>query len=210
MESLADGNDIYNGAGDAQAEANARLELLLAANAEIERQKQLYRREEDKSAALAMAQPLSSPQAFGLFGALLGTLPPLSIFYRISNFRDGVWIVLSFLMASMCAFVGYKLAKSLGNTFLNLERESWAKMLLVTSLLGTVWALATGAAGGAIFFGVGAIFGVIFALPVAFVAFPLFAILHRLLERGGNIERKHALPIAFGITLTISAYILGL
>jgi hypothetical protein len=71
------------------------------------------------------------------------------------------------------------------------------------------WSLVTGGLGGALFFGVGAAFGFVCALPVALAAFPVFAFLHRLISRGGMIEARHAWPLAFGIPLTIAAMIMS-
>jgi hypothetical protein len=68
----------------------------------------------------------------------------------------------------------------------------------------------TGAAGGIFIFIIGALFGAILAAMVGSIAVPAFTIFHRLLKRGEMIERKHFLPLAFGITFIITAFILGL
>ncbi len=77
-------------------------------------------------------------------------------------------------------------------------------------LIGWLWAIGTGAAGGLVFFGIGAIFGVSFAIPVGLLAFASFMPLHRLLARGGMIEAGHLWPLACGVTMTVTALILGL
>ncbi len=203
----------------AQAEdGEARLNTLLSANVEIANNKQLYRREQDELAAEMMRTPMSPVETYKYFGAFLGAFPPAAIFGKTVGYglsaahAESTLAIFAFclLMNLVCLFVGGVMGKAFGSMMLRYERRSWSKMLLQTSLAGLLWAVITGAAGGAIFFGFGAVFGVILAVPIAMVAFPLFAIFHRLLERGGQIEYKHFLPIAFGITTIISAFILGL
>lgn len=192
---------------------DSRLNSLLAANAEIARHKAEFRLEKHETEAALMRSPVSAKDAYGYFGLLLGLLPPAAIFGRSFNYgltdNNGVF-AFCLLMNLVCAFVGYKVGIWFSDSLAKSERKSWTKMLLLSALLGFCWAVITGAAGGAIFFGVGAIFGAVCAIPVALVAFPLFAVCHRLLERGNQIERKHFLPIAFGISTAISAFILGL
>lgn len=197
---------------DAPDESETRLNALLAANAEIARGKQLLRRESDEYEAALMRRPFSPAAAYGFFGLMLGTLPPAAIFYRMfaHDFRSSEWLVFSFFMNLMCAFVGYKVGKMFAPVSADLERKSWTKMLLLMPFIGAAWAILTGAAGGVLVFGIGAIFGMICALPVGVVAFPLFAVLHRLLQRAGQIERKHLLPFAVGVSMMISAFILGM
>ena len=75
--------------------------------------------------------------------------------------------------------------------------------------MGFAWGAITGAAGGAICFGIGAIFGALYAAPVGTLAFILFTPLHRLLARGGMIDARHFWPLACGVTMTITALILS-
>jgi hypothetical protein len=96
-----------------------------------------------------------------------------------------------------------------GRTFDESERASWGRTMIDALEDAFVWAAAAGGAGGALFFGVGAIFGFLGALPVAMLAFALFAPLHRLLARDGMIDARHLAPLAWGINLTISALILS-
>lgn len=161
-----------------------------------------------------MRSPVAAKDAYAYFGLLLGLLPPAAIFGKAVKYglNENAAAVFAFclLMNLTCAFVGKYIAGVFASTFTNLERKSWTKMLVLSSLLGFCWAIITGAAGGAIFFGVGAIFGMICAVPVGVAAFPAFAALHRILERGEEIEWKHFLPLAFGISTAVSAFILGL
>lgn len=156
---------------------------------------------------------MSPGEAYGYFGFLLGLLAPAAIFARTVNYGIGAPMsrvfVFCLLMNLTCAFVGKWTGKSFAKSFARANRKSWTKMLFQTTLLGFCWAMITGAAGGAIFFGVGAIFGAIMAIPVGVAAFPLFATIYRLLERGEEVEFKHFLPIALGVSTVISAYILG-
>ena len=82
--------------------------------------------------------------------------------------------------------------------------------LLMLPLIGAAWGAVAGFAGGLVFFGLGAIAGLICAVPVGIIAFTLFAPLHRLLARGGMIDARHFWPLACGVTMIISALILGI
>ncbi len=83
-------------------------------------------------------------------------------------------------------------------------------MLLVSPFVGMCWGILAGGAGGTIIFVVGALVGALLGAIVGALALPIFTVFHRLLKRGDQIEEKHFLPLAFGITLVISAFVLGL
>ncbi len=83
-------------------------------------------------------------------------------------------------------------------------------MILALPFVGILWGILSGGAGGAVILLFGAIFGAILGGIVGSFALPVFTILHRLLKKGDQIERKHFLPLAFGITFIISAFMLGL
>jgi hypothetical protein len=185
---------------------------LLAANAEIARQKTALRRETDEFEAAIMRRPLAPAAAYGWLGLMLGTLPPAAIFLMLFKYgsQHSFALVGLLLMNVVCAAVGYQLSKSFGTACQNLETKSWTKMLLLMPFIGATWGIITGAAGGLLFFGIGSFFGMLVALPIGAIAFTLFAILHRLMSRAGQIERKHLLPFAVGVSAIISAFILGM
>lgn len=83
-------------------------------------------------------------------------------------------------------------------------------MVLALPFIGLLWGGVAGAAGGIVVFIFGAFFGAILGGMVGSVALPLFTIFHRLLKKGESIERKHFLPLAFGITFIICGFIFGL
>jgi len=83
------------------------------------------------------------------------------------------------------------------------------EIVVVLTFLGIGWGMITGAAGGIFFFGFGAIFGMLFAIPIGAAAVLVFGVVHRLLERGGMIERRHFLPIASAIIGIVSALALA-
>jgi hypothetical protein len=161
-----------------------------------------------------MRRPLNVEQAFARFGLLLGTLPPAAIFGRIliaAHSRDATFIYLVFMlpMLAICAALGRFMAKRLGRRFGEAERGSWGATLIEALEEAFIWAAATGSAGGLPVFAVGSFVGFACALPIAFVAFALFAPLHRLLARGGMIDARHLHPLAWGINLAIAALILS-
>jgi hypothetical protein len=198
----------------ADAALGARLSQLSAAINEADRRAQLFRNAREEREMLAMRRPVTTEQAFARFGLLLGTLPPAAIFGRIllsERSADPTFIYLAFMlpMLAICATLGRFMAKRLGRSFDEVERGSWGGMMIEALEVAFIWAAATGAAGGAPIFVIGAAFGFACALPVALVAFALFTPLHRLLARGGMIDARQLNPLAWGINLSIAASILS-
>jgi hypothetical protein len=169
--------------------------------------------EKEQSRALAMQRPLTTEQAYRRFGTFLGLLPPFALFERfLASTRgdDAFWVVaLCVAMNIVCCLVGRWFGGRLGRWMSNPRTRSRTSFASLIFVMAVAWSVVTGGLGGVLFLGIGAIFGVIFAAPVALVGFPVFAILHRLISRGGMIEARHACPLAFGIPLTIAAMIMS-
>ena len=159
---------------------------------------------------------MSAAQAFAYFGLLLGTFPPLAIFIKFLSekgiFRNEDFWVLGVIaiINLITATVGYFSGKIVGKIVSELEKFSWSYMIFSLPFIGLLWGILAGGAGGIIIFVVGAFFGAAFGALVGSVALPAFAIFHRLLKTGDQFDRRHFLPVAFGIALIISAFILGL
>lgn len=174
-------------------------------------QRQRLIREKEESRALSMQRPLTTEQAYRWFGTFLGLLPPFALFERFltetgvyKGFRPAAFCV---AMNVVCCLVGRWFGGYLGRWAGDPRRRSRVGFAFVVLVMALGWSAVTGGLGGALFFGIGAIFGAFIAAPVALAAFPVFAILHRLISRGGMIEARHTWPLAFGIPLTIAAMI---
>ncbi|MCY7377448.1 MAG: hypothetical protein LH472_15920 [Pyrinomonadaceae bacterium] len=193
-----------------------RLDTLLAVNAENAREKAIFHSEQEKTEASLMPNPLTDKQVFAYFGLLLGIFPPAAIFTRFfvteGNFRgDDFWIIgVVAIINLISAIVGYFSGKFIGTIVGELEKMSWSKMLFALPFVGILWGIMAGGAGGIIIFIIGAVFGASLGAAVGSVALPAFTIFHRLLKKGDVIDRRHFLPLAFGVTLIICAFILGL
>lgn len=188
----------------------------MAINAQTARERSLYASEKEKIEAESMKNPLSSEQAFSYLGLLLGAFTPAAFFTRIlldgKNFRiEDAWVLgVMFVVNLISAAVGFFSGKLIGMTVREVEKLSWTKMVLLLPFVGITWGILAGGAGGVIIFIIGAIFGALLGALVGAAALPIFTIFHRLLKRGDKIERKHFLPLAFGTSLIVSAFILGL
>ncbi len=175
----------------------------------------LFPSEKEKMKAAMMKIPLSNKQVFAYFGLLLGIFPPAAIFARFfmnaGNFRaEDFWIFgVVAIVNLISAVVGYFSGQVVGKIIGELERLSWSKMLLVLPLVGFLWGALAGGAGGIVIFLIGAIFGATFGATVGGLALPAFTILHRLMKCGDRLELKHFLPLSFGITFIVCAFILG-
>lgn len=163
-----------------------------------------------------MANPLSVEKTFAFFGLLLGTFPPMAMFIRFfaekGIFRsEDFWIVGVLAVVNLItAMVGYFSGEIIGRIAFELEKFSWSYMLFSLPFIGILWGILAGGAGGVIIFVVGAFFGAALGAAVGGIALPAFTVIHRLLKRGDQLDRKHFLPLAFGITFIISAFVLGL
>lgn len=126
-------------------------------------------------------------------------------------YNDETWIIFLLLVVNfVCALTGYYSGRLIGQIVSQIEKLNWTSMLLIAPFIGILWGVMTGAAGGVFIFVIGAFFGAAIASLVGAVALPAFTIFHRFLKKGDVIERDQFLPIAMGITLLISALILGL
>lgn len=176
----------------------------------------MSRGEREKMEAEMMASPLSFEKAFGLFGLLLGTFPPLAFFLGFFTDTGGfrfneIWVFgLLAIVNLLTAIVGFFSGRIVGRWARELDKYSLGAVLLLAPFIGILWGAVSGGAGGLIIFVFGAIIGAFFGAAVGGAALPLFIVLHRWLKKGEMIDRRHFLPVAFGITFTICAFILGL
>lgn len=159
-----------------------------------------------------MRNPLSIEETYSYFGLMLGAFPPAAMFIRAAlEGRLAGWVVGVMLVVNLISsVVGYFSGKVIARNIRFLENTSWSLMILALPFLGLLWGILAGAAGGVVIFFVGAFFGGILGGLVGAAALPLFTVLHRLVKKGESIERKHFLPLAFGVTFMICGFILGL
>lgn len=196
--------------------AGQRLDALLAANAKIARDKSLFDSEREKTAAEMIKNPLSVKQTFAYFGLLLGAFPPAAIFTRFfldaAVFRsEDFWMLgVAAVVNLISAIVGYFSGSLIGSIVYDLEKQSWTRMIFTLPFVGIVWGILAGGAGGIIVFVIGALLGALLGAAVGAAALPVFAVFHRLLKKGELIDRRQFVPLAFGITFVICAFVLGL
>jgi hypothetical protein len=204
---------------DDENDVNQRLEQLLQINAETERKKSMFRNNLEEVEAQLIKKPITTQKAFQLFGALLGTFPPMTLFGMfLANLANETrphpmdnWIIpLLLLVNCVCALTGYFSGKLIGKMVAETEKWNWIYMLLVLPFIGIFWGIMTGGAGGVFIFVIGAFFGAIIASAVGSVGVTTFTLLHRWLKKGDVIESNKFIPIAVGITATICALFLGL
>jgi hypothetical protein len=199
-----------------------RLTAIINANAEIANDKLLYHNSLEKAERDLMKNPITNEKAFARFGLILGTFPPMVIFgsfiygkvlrQPINSANEVIGIVAFLIFINIiCAVVGYYSGKHIISKLVEkTETLTWSKMILLSPLFGVLWGVITGGISGVFIFVIGLFFGAIIASIVGSIALTTFTVFHRLLKRGDSIEQKHFLPLAFGITATICAFILGL
>jgi hypothetical protein len=195
------------------------LKAQLASESEFKLMRRAARVEAEKG---MMLNPVSTPEAFALFGTLLGLLPPAAIFYRLFGygiFKAG-WptnstddsLKLFLLCAGMnivCCLVGRMLGRALGKVAEAVEKRAWGWTFVLPAVLGIFWGAGTGAAGGLLYFVFGAIVGVFFAAPVGAFAFAVFTPFHRMFAWDGMIDVRHLAALLFGVIGTIVSLIMS-
>ncbi len=192
-----------------------RLDSLIAANAEFDHRRGLYKTVKEEFEASMMNHPLSPEAVFSYFGLMLGIFPPAAIFLKtISSAgdfrREDAWVIaLMILVNFVSAAVGFVTGKLVGKVVVRAERYPWWAALFLMPFIGLGWGVATGGSAGVFVFIVGAIFGALMGGVVGAAALPVFALFHLILKRGDKMERSHFLPIALGITLAICGFIFG-
>jgi len=172
----------------------------------------MYASDREKLEVELMKTPLSLEKTFSYFGLILGAFPPAAMFIRfaVDGRVDGWVFGVMFIINLISAVVGFFSGKVVAKAVRFFETKSWSAMILMMPLVGLLWGMITGGAGGVIIFIFGAFFGAILGGMVGGLALPVFTIFHRLMKKGENIELKHFLPIAFGVTFIICGFILGL
>lgn len=191
---------------------------MLKLNHETALEKETFHDEAERFEATLIENPLTTKQVFSQFGLMLGLFPPMAMFGKFAYhsflknpYNDDTWIIFLLLVVNfVCAVTGYYSGRLIGQIVSQIEKLNWTSMLLIAPFIGILWGVMTGAAGGVFIFVIGAFFGAAIASFVGAVALPILTIFHRLLKKGDVIERDQFLPIAMGITLLISALILGL
>lgn len=198
-----------------------RLIWLSGEIARDEARRRLSPTEEER--ALSLLDPRPTEAAYAWFGTFLGLIPPFAIFVRIAGraLAEGdsgqlrsengalYWGLIFLAMNAVCCIVGRKFGAHLGRKMGDPRRWSWPVLVFCSMLMGVAWAIVTGGAGGALGFGIGAVVGVVCAMPVALVAFPVFAALHRARSHGGMIEARQLWPLALGIPFYVAVLILS-
>lgn len=208
-------------ASPTDADLALRLIWLRAEIARDEARRKLSRDEEER--AQSLLDPRAPEEAYAWFGTYLGLLPPFSLFAcGLARAATGdtyggfptnavlFWGLFCLAMNSVCCLVGRKFGARLGRRMGDPRRRSWPVLVFCSMQMGVAWAVVTGGAGGALGFGIGAIFGIVYAMPVALVAFPVFAVLHRAHSHGGMIEERQLWPLALGIPFFVAVLIIRL
>lgn len=191
---------------------------LIASNEAEARRRLVFRSGREEELFLLMRRPISTERAYALVGLMLGALPPAAIFAKLFGFglfdgllhlhpADGAIFFLCAIMNVTCSLMGYGMGSVLSRHAIRLERNSWIRMLTLMPLLGAAWGVLTGMTGGFFFFGIGTFFGAAFGIPIGALAFLIFAILHRTLQRGGMIEARHLVPLVCSISAIIAVLI---
>lgn len=195
--------------------AEQRLNTLLLLNAEFDKLHQDEERANHSQGAAGMYNPVGSRNAFSILGLALGLLPPSGFFLRLVA-EKGVdngegWVIGLFCLVVLAStLTGFLTGRLVGRIAAEVEEFSWPLMIAVLPFIGITWGILAGGAGGAFLFLIGAIPGAVIGAAVGCVALTAFTVVHRSLARGGEVERSHLIPLAFGVSGAIAAIFMGI
>ena len=162
-----------------------------------------------------MSAPIDSKKAVGYFGILIGTLPPFALLLKVVGETmpgaqmSSVLLVLLAVAGVASGLTGYGFRRFVSSAIDSSSHYRLANRIVALSIIGLLWGAASGAVGGLFLFLIGSIFGGIFGGAIGAVTLPLLIGLRSFVREGDLVEMRHFLPIAFGITLTVCALILG-
>jgi len=159
-----------------------------------------------------LARRLDLSTSLRFFGIAIGTVPTAAILFRLfvmDSSPNPAVLLLAVLATAVTGLVGHLTA---GFTSAALERvlsTSFLRSLLLVPIIGIVWGIMSGAAGGLFLFVLGAPVGGVIGGMVAGTALPLFVGLFNLTAEEGEISVNRFLPIAVGISGSAAALFLG-
>jgi hypothetical protein len=203
-------NDLENIA------SNRRLDLLIAENTRFEKARSFG--ETESFRASLIENPVDTETAVARLGLLTGVVPTTALFLKMlvidgTGLRNpGEALIVGLAVSAailLTGLAGYMTGKSAGHILKALEQKSWLTMTLALPFVGAAWGLVSGAAGGIVLFGIGALFGGSIGLAVGAAVLTAFGVLHRLFKTTDKIERNQLIPISVGIVSVIAAVILG-
>jgi hypothetical protein len=162
-----------------------------------------------------MTSPINSSQAYSYFGLILGALPPFTMVIKwiggtTSVEGPSVFLVLLALAGAATGLVGYSTGRFIPVAVRYASKFRFPNRVLLLSMFGLAWGGVSGLVGGLFLSIIGSIFAGILGGVAGAITLPVLVALHSMMRRGDLIETKHFVPIAFGITLTVCALILGL
>ena len=162
-----------------------------------------------------MSAPIDSKKAIGYFGILLGTLPPFALLLKVVGETapvgpsSSLFIALLAVASVVTGLTGYASRKFVASAVESSSHFRLPNRIVALSVIGLAWGAASGAVGGLFLFVIGSIFAGIVGGVIGAVTLPLLIGLRSFVRHGDLVEMRHFLPIAFGITLTLCALILG-
>lgn len=190
-----------------------RLESLIAENERHELALAGGEPADDEFEAALMKRPVSTKHALSYFGVAIGSIIPASILgLMLANANPSnafVFTVLSVLAVVTTSATGFFTGRKVGEIVHRIEQFNVFGMFGLAILTGLVWGIVSGGFGGMFLFGIGLFPGAILGGIAGGVLLPFFTLFHRGLKKGDMIELSHLLPIILGLTLIVSASILG-
>ena len=155
--------------------------------------------------------------AYGVFGWLLGTLTPglcAALILADNSSQNGGTdrgtSVVLLIVVALCSLVGLAAGAGVGWVMKVLRsRASLLVSILLAPLLGLLWGVVTGGAGGLPIMIVGALFGAAIAGAVGFFAFAVFAAVYETLARRTSLSYWQGPALGFFVALFFALVVFG-
>lgn len=152
--------------------------------------------------------------AYALLGWLIGTFPPAITFVAMFATQSpdpspdpnainltGLFV----LIAVICSVAGLITGAFIGLLMKFLRRVHWILPIVLSPILGLIWAVITGGAGGFPVFVVGAIFGAVYAAPFGILGFLLFSTAYESLARRRDLLWRQIVALHVGTLVLLIA-----
>lgn len=196
-------------------EVEQRLAALLFANAVVARDRRIFRNDRERLEAALLVRPTESKRVFAYFGFMISVMPATTIAVRVASFGDSMdpsqllFVILILGAALLSGTVGYATGKCIPAIIESVGSFRVPNRLAMYSLVGFIWGAIAGSTGGLLLFVLGSIVAGLLGAVVGAITVPILVLAFEGLRRGDSIELKLFLPIAFGITLSVCAFMLG-
>ncbi len=187
----------------------SRIEVLQAQTVELIRSRQEL---QELSRLHSNRRHLDLTATLRLTAASIGFFPVAAIVVQLFSGAPNLSPVVLFLFA-LAAFTtpaaGYIAASRAAGLVERTQNFHFINRIAAIALIGGLWGMASGFAGGVVIFGIGAIFGALIGFPIGAITLPIVFLAFNALKQYGKVELRRLLPLALTLGLIFALLLTG-